>query len=501
MAVIAADLKSRVAELSDGAFETFCDDVSSMYGADVRCRREHAGIDTVAGLRRRFKTLAAVHLVQAAGAFDGRFQLLFDQGGLFVLSGLVVMLPEAKILEQARNGHVDDAESLTDAVREIGNLLVGSWDRVFRDDCEGHDHFAKSGTYIGKPWDNLDAVSLSADEEVLLVLYEMTVDSYPSFHCAALFPQAMVCGEAGAASEPSDVATESAEKAATPLPDVTPQEAPTAGPVDMTPSPPDASEQEHEPAAAGEEPDSVETLVTVTEETPPEAAATVASDPDTVQADTVDFEAAVAPAAAPADDTVSEVALDSTIGILSDERAAALIDRVFEEHTVCPSGTGISDLLSISAREIMTTDVVWCDPDDAVQKVIAAMQEHNAGYVLVGRDGALEGLVSNSNILGAVSPYLRPTFAKWRRPEDDATLGIKIKWVMSRPVRTVKPDVSLATVIESMRRYGGRCLPVVDGQGQVLGIITVFDILLRVLEIDGSSSWQGDPPQGPPLLV
>jgi CBS domain-containing protein len=186
---------------------------------------------------------------------------------------------------------------------------------------------------------------------------------------------------------------------------------------------------------------------------------------------------------------------------LSDERAAALIDQVFEEHAVHPSDTGISDLLRIPARDIMTKEVVWCAPEDAVQEVLAAMQQHNAGYVLVGRDGMLEGLVSNSNILGAISPYLRPTFAKWRRPEDDATLGIKIKWIMSRPVRTVKPDVPFATIIENMRRYGGRCVPVADGQGKVLGIITVFDLLLRVLEADGSSSWQGSPPQGPPLLI
>ncbi len=491
-----------MAELSDGAFEAFCDDVSSMFDVDVRCKREHVGIDTIAGLRKRFKKLAAVHLVQATGTLDGTFQLLFDQGGLFLLSGVVVMLPEARILEQIRNGHMDDAESLTDAAREVGNLLVGSWDRVFRDDCEGHGHFTKSGTYIGKPWDNLGEVALSADAEVLLVLYEMTVDSYPGFHCAALFPKAMVGGGIGAAARPSDAAvTEPAETAASPLPDATSQEAPTTPPVDTTPSLPDASEQEHELAAASDEPDSVEAPATVTDEKPPEAAPTVVSDSDTVQADTVDVAAAVAPAAAPADDTASEIALDSTIGILSDERAAVLIDRVFEEHAVYPSDTGISDLLNMPAREIMTKDVVWCNPDDAVREVIAAMQQHNTGYILVGRDGVLEGLISNSNILGAVSPYLRPTFAKWRRPEDDATLGIKIKWVMSRPVRTVKPDVSLATIIDGMRRYGGRCLPVVDGEGKVQGIVTVFDILLRVLETDGSSSWQGSPPQGPPLLV
>jgi len=149
----------------------------------------------------------------------------------------------------------------------------------------------------------------------------------------------------------------------------------------------------------------------------------------------------------------------------------------------------------------MQKDVVWAGPDDTVQDVIAKMQQHNTGYVLVGRNGVLEGLVSSSNILGAVSLYLRPMFAKWRRPEDEATLGVKVKWIMSRPVRTVRPDATVAALIESLRRCGGRCLPVVDAAGNVLGIVTVFDILLRLLAAEGNGSWQGRPPQAPALLI
>jgi CBS domain-containing protein len=91
-------------------------------------------------------------------------------------------------------------------------------------------------------------------------------------------------------------------------------------------------------------------------------------------------------------------------------------------------------------------------------------------------------------------------FAKWRRPQDDATLGVKVKWIMSRPVRTVRPDATVAAMIEGMRRSGGRCLPVVDAKGAVQGMVTVFDILLRILESDKNVSWQGKPPQAPALL-
>ena len=57
--------------------------------------------------------------------------------------------------------------------------------------------------------------------------------------------------------------------------------------------------------------------------------------------------------------------------------------------------------------------------------------------MLVGQNGILEGIVSKSDIRGAMSPYLQEMFAQWRRPLDVATLQIRLKWVMSKPVYTI----------------------------------------------------------------
>jgi len=194
MAVLAADIEARTAELSESAFEAFCDDIGAMFDADVTCTRQEVGTGTVKDVQKHFKRLTVVHHVLATGTLDGRFHILFDQGGLFTLSGVIVMLPERRILEQIKCGSIDEAENLTDAAREVGNLLVGSWDRVFREECEGHDHFLKTGTFIGKPWEHLDEVGLKVDEELVFVPFEMTVDSYPSFCCAAVLPKTTFTG-------------------------------------------------------------------------------------------------------------------------------------------------------------------------------------------------------------------------------------------------------------------------------------------------------------------
>jgi CBS domain-containing protein len=134
----------------------------------------------------------------------------------------------------------------------------------------------------------------------------------------------------------------------------------------------------------------------------------------------------------------------------------------------------------LCAKDVMIKEIAWASPEESVQQAITKMQNSNSSYLMVGKENALEGIVSNSNIMGALSPYLRPEFAKWRRQLDDATLKIKIKWIMSRPVNTVKLETSFAEIIENMCRFGKRAFPVVDEQDKVLGLVTVFDIF-RVL--------------------
>jgi len=161
-----------------------------------------------------------------------------------------------------------------------------------------------------------------------------------------------------------------------------------------------------------------------------------------------------------------------------------------------PSVTG--DLFEILANDIMQNQVTWASPDDSLQQALAKMQQTDAGYIMIGQNRVLEGIVSKSDITRAMSPYLQPIFAKWRRPLDDATLKIRVKWIMSRPVRTVKPETSLAAIMEYMSQFRGRCLPVTDEQGNVQGLVTAFDIFTALLN-SGSNTPLED--QGAKALV
>jgi acetoin utilization protein AcuB len=132
---------------------------------------------------------------------------------------------------------------------------------------------------------------------------------------------------------------------------------------------------------------------------------------------------------------------------------------------------------NLLAKHLMQTQVHWVSVDDTVNQAQTKMQETGVSYLLVGDGTKLEGIVTRSDLDSAASIYLRPIFAKWHRPADDATLQIRLKWIMSKQVYPVKPETPLFNIVELKCKHDISCLPVVDVQGQMLGVVTTKDML------------------------
>ena len=637
--------ESQVIELATESFNAFCDDIAGMFGVGMQCEQQEARAETVAGLKKCFKKLVAVNVVEAKGALNGTFQLIFDQEGLFTLGGVIVMLPEQRILANRKDSSPQLAASMVDAVGEAGNLLVGSWDRVFREGIRRHGHFLQRlPAFIGKPWDDPQSkIGLPADEELIYIPYEMTIGTYPSFNCGVIFPKSLFVGHSEAPNK-SD-SEPAADTSDGPVPEdaapevQTPQDVQTSpakaglkesDSSDKSDTPQDSDSEESrqkspaaEEAPAGEEaavkekPTEIATAAPASVETNPGGGEDAAGDktepeqpaaaqestpkkskprrraakktsakeaevkentPETPAEETAEAQAdsqraneaqaqadptagpqsagdvagqepapvitEALPTGTPCDASGETQVVDPPAGqdaapsqehqepaagkvseairkmtqsyaALPGESDRSIISKTAADHSPClpvedKSGirqatrrrrgnVGLSRFLSICAKDIMQGRVIWASPDETVQQALAKMQQHDTGYIMVGVDGVLEGIVSRSDITGALSPYLRSIFSKWRRPLDDATLKIKIKWIMSRPVRTVKPQTPLVTIMENVCRFGGSGLPVVDEQGKVQGLVTVFNIFQTMLNTCADVSTVGRAPQTPPL--
>jgi len=547
MVATQTEIESRVVELASEALEAFCEDISGMFGVAMECEQQEIATQTVAQLKKRFKKLVAVNIVDSEGILDGTFQLIFDQEGLFTLGGIMVMLPEKRILANRKDASADLAESMVDAVGEAGNLLVGAWERIFREELEGHGHLLQRlPAFVGKPWDKpQEKIGLSPEEEHIFIPYEMTISPYPAFNCGVILPRAIFEGKSetdsdDAAPEKADAAQESRQE----------PEAAEAKDSDE-PKAADAKKKEEDakPAAKKSEPGKskaarkkptkkVEPDQPADEEKPA-TEATAAPEPANETPDKEDNASdkdskAESPEAveekddsAQSDETQQDNAeeaskkqaeasaeqTDSGAKASEDEDPDQEQDETTEASEEAATGpvsgaikelarsqiNGTSELLWVSAKDIMKTKVVWVSPDESVQQALMKLQQNDVGYLAVGSGEVLEGIVSKSDVAGAMSPYLRPMFARWRKPSDDATLNIKLKWIMSRPVRTAKPDTPLATMLENMCRFGGRALPVVDEQGKVHGLVTAFDIFQVLLNLGADVPTAGNVAQGPPL--
>ena len=64
--------------------------------------------------------------------------------------------------------------------------------------------------------------------------------------------------------------------------------------------------------------------------------------------------------------------------------------------------------------------------------------------------------------------------------------------IMSRKVITTREDVLLTDVIEQLLRYNVSCLPVVDDEGVLHGVITEYDVINFALSGEASRTTVGE---------
>jgi CBS domain-containing protein len=95
------------------------------------------------------------------------------------------------------------------------------------------------------------------------------------------------------------------------------------------------------------------------------------------------------------------------------------------------------------------------------------LKRHHIRHVPVVRGPKLVGMVSHRDLIRALA----------RHPPGEASQPICVKDIMTRDVETVAPDTSAQEAIEKLLDHRFGCLPVVDGQGDLVGIVTESDFL------------------------
>lgn len=130
--------------------------------------------------------------------------------------------------------------------------------------------------------------------------------------------------------------------------------------------------------------------------------------------------------------------------------------------------------------DIGIRDIVSATQDTLVLEAARLMREHHVGDVVVvapGKRGTVPvGIVTDRDIVVAViAPRLNPA---------ELTVGD----IMCTDLLTACEDQEIFETVEQMRRHGIRRLPITDKQGNLLGIVTVDDLLeLLAMQFSGLS--------------
>jgi CBS domain-containing membrane protein len=124
--------------------------------------------------------------------------------------------------------------------------------------------------------------------------------------------------------------------------------------------------------------------------------------------------------------------------------------------------------------DLMSTDLVTLTEDETLAHAQRCMARGRIRHLPVVRNGRLTGLVTHRDLLAAsFSIFAEVEHNEQRRIFDT----VRVVEAMHRDVVTVSPEIGVAQAAAILleNKYG--CLPVVDEDGVLLGIVTEADFL------------------------
>ena len=129
----------------------------------------------------------------------------------------------------------------------------------------------------------------------------------------------------------------------------------------------------------------------------------------------------------------------------------------------------------ITAADIMSRDLYWGTPDCSIQQAWQTLREHrlHSFPVLEPDSRRLVGIVTLVDLL----KHFQPASARIKFGQLKFLRGVQLRTIMSTPVVSVTEDSHMVDLVFLLSDRGLHCLPVVDGQQRLVGMITQTDLI------------------------
>lgn len=127
----------------------------------------------------------------------------------------------------------------------------------------------------------------------------------------------------------------------------------------------------------------------------------------------------------------------------------------------------------MTVDSIMSREVVTVSPDAALVDIRKRLQEGGVNHMVVVEDGTLRGVISDRDVLEAISPFL-DTYSEEHR--DVKTFSQPASEIMQADPITATPDTPIEEASRTLLDNRVSSLPVVEGD-ELMGIVTGKDML------------------------
>ena len=146
-------------------------------------------------------------------------------------------------------------------------------------------------------------------------------------------------------------------------------------------------------------------------------------------------------------------------------------------------------LNKVTAKDIMTKEVIMVRPDTNLLDVAKVLAEHNFdGVPVTDNENHLVGIVTEYDLINKTSAVHLPTlqvvlrnlpqFKKEEAHFQEEILSITVNDIMNKEPLSLAPDIPYDEIIKIFREHHRvNPIPVVDNDKKVLGVISRFDVL------------------------
>lgn len=128
----------------------------------------------------------------------------------------------------------------------------------------------------------------------------------------------------------------------------------------------------------------------------------------------------------------------------------------------------------MTVEKIMSQTIVSVEMDDLLAVVKNIFENVHFHHLLVVEAGKLVGVISDRDLLKAISPNIG-TAAELSR--DLVTLNKRVHQILTRRPVTLTQESGIYDAIDIFNRYNISCIPIVDKDNTPVGIVSWRDIL------------------------